>query len=367
MEVDEATTALKEEKERVPEELRSAVEKLIAIIGTVENPETMPQDRQGVVESAEHLSTALAAINDPSTPPELRKELSVIVKQVTSALEVVNDARVPSEQRSALILVVKRTTSTLEMICDPKTPQGVRDRMVSIVKDTTYAADTSQAGPSDASRNASESTGRQQAVPNTLVPVSSSADIMQDGRTPAKEREELAEITQQVSSLLKKISDPGTSQEERSKATKELDEKTSRMKDQQEESASAQERPEESLGKAAAFCTSAIFESTPESDLMRGLEKLVPPPWEDEGVKDFWKAKEKSDDMVDVLAQLRNNEHTQGPFEVAPLITELAELVPYDRLFGSTGGAALSCKQAATYLDKEFGVRVDTWLTRTGE
>ncbi|MGC9496341.1 hypothetical protein [Streptomyces sp. WG7] len=343
------------------------METLIAVIGTVDDPETMPQDRQGVIESAKNLSTALAAINDPKTPPELRKELSAIVKQVASALEVVNGSRVPAEQRSALILVIKRTTSTLDLICDPKTPQDLRDRMITILKDATYAAERSQDGAQADAPDALRSTGYKQGAPGALVSVSSSADIMGDRRTPPEERERLAEITRQVSALLRKISDPGTSQEERSEARKELDEKTSRMKDQQEQSASAQERPEESLGKAAAFCTSAIFESTPESDLARGLKKLIPAQWDDEGVKDFWKAKEKSDEVVDVLAQLRNNEHTQGPFDVVPLITELAELVPHKELFGTLGGSALSCKQTATYLDEKFGVTVDTWLTRTVE
>ena len=77
------------------------------------------------------------------------------------------------------------------------------------------------------------------------------------------------------------------------------------MKDQQEESAAAQKRPKESLGKAAAFCTSAIFESTRESALIKGLKPLVPDQWEEEGVKDFWEAKEKNNQTLDVLAQLR--------------------------------------------------------------
>jgi hypothetical protein len=123
---------------------------------------------------------------------------------------------------------------------------------------------------------------------------------------------------------------------------------------------------DESLGKAAAFCTSAVFESASESSIIRGLEKLVPAQWEDEGVKDFFKAQEKSNDQLDVLAQLRNNERSQAPFEVVPLVTALAEIVPRDRLFGSLGGSALSCQQTASYLDEKFGVTVGTWLTRAG-
>ncbi|WP_122617974.1 hypothetical protein [Streptomyces sp. Tu 4128] len=368
------TTTLNEEKERVPDELASTMEKLITIISMVKDPDTLPQDRQGVIESAENLSTALAAINDPDTPPELRKDLTAIVKQVTSALGASGDTRVPAEERSTLILVIKRTTSTLDMICDPKTPQNVRGQMVGTAKDTTYVAEnsftaesSSGAESSPAPESSAANTGSKQATSNTLVALSASSDIARDGRTPPKEREQLSEITQQVSALLKKSNDAGASPEERSEAKKELEDKTSRMKDQQEESASAQDRPEESLGKAAAFCTSAIFESTPESDLVRGLKKLIPAQWEAEGVKDFWKAKDKSDDTLDVLAQLQNNENTNGPFEVVPLITELAELVPHDKLFGTLGASALSCEQTATYLDEQFGVSVDTWLSKSSE
>src|SRR5690606_24302834 len=142
--------------------------------------------------------------------------------------------------------------------------------------------------------------------------VSSSSDIMHDQRTPDDERERLAETTEQVSALLKKISDPATSQQDRSEAEKELDEKTSRMKDQQEDAAEAQKRAKESLGKAAALCTSAVFETAGEAELMDGLAELVPAQWEDEGVKDFWKAEEKSDETLDVIAQLRSNEQAHG-------------------------------------------------------
>ncbi|MGV9938523.1 hypothetical protein [Streptomyces sp. NPDC003401] len=346
------------------------METLITLVDSAEDPKTAPQDRQGIVESAENLSTALAAIDDSRTPPELREELTAIVAQVTSTLDAVDDSRVPAEKRSMLILVVKRTTSLLDVICDPRTPQIVREKAILIVKDTTYVVkrrqDGSPAGSVDTGRNPPESPGPEQAPEDTLVLVGSSSDIMHDRRTPPEERERLAKITQQVSALLRKISDPRTSQGDRSGAAKELDRKTSRMKDQQERSAVAQKRPKEALGKAAAFCTSAIFESTPESALMRGLKELVPPQWEEEGVKDFWKAREESDDTLDVLAQLRNDERTHGPFEVAPLITALAELVPHDRLFGSLGGSAAYCEQTAEYLDKDFQVTVGPWLIGAG-
>lgn len=367
--LDRTTTSLAEAKDSVPEELAPTVEKLIDIVGMVADPSTPAQDRQGVIESAQNLSTALAAISDPDTPPELREDLTEIVKQATSALEVVGDPRVPPEERSTLVLVIKRTTSTLELICDPKTPEDLRDQMIATVKDLTYVAErregVAQSSPAGESASSPGGEGGSREPPNTLT-ASSSEEIVQDRRTPPKEREQLAKITSQVSALLRKISDPKTSQAERSDARRELEDKTSHMKDQQEESASAQERPEESLSKAAAVCTSAIFDSTPESALMRGLKELVPSQWQDEGVKDFWKAEEKSDDTLDVLAQLRNDERAHGPFEVAPLITGLAELVPHDKLFGTLGGSALSCEQTAKYLDEEYGVTAGTWLTRSG-
>lgn len=367
-EIEEVTTALEEEKERAPEELESAVDTLISVVSAVESPETLAQDRQAVIESAENLAAALAVLSDPNTPRELKEELTAIVQQVTSTLEVVHGPRVPSESRSMLILVVKRTTSTLDLICDTKTPQKLRGMLIGIVKDTNYALERSPEGArtgSTRSPDSNESRAPAQDAEIRMLLGSSSA-IVSDRKTPPGEQEKLADVTQHVSSLLRKATDPGTSQEERSEARKELDERTARMKDQQEQSASAQERPEESLGKAAAVCTSAIFESTPESALMRGMKRLVPAEWEDEGVKDFWKAQEKSNDQLDVLAQLRNNEHSHAPFEVAPLITELAELVPHDKLFGSLGPSALSCQQTASYLDEEFGITVGTWLTKGG-
>ncbi|MFI1418117.1 hypothetical protein ACH4VX_08995 [Streptomyces sp. NPDC020731] len=363
------TTDLNEEKEKVPEELASAVDTLTDIVSALDAPETLPQDREGIIESVENLATALEVISDPSTPPELRKQLTALVKQVTSTLETVHGSQVPPEERSMLILVVNRTTSTLDVICDPRTPQELRGSLIAIVEETNYALETSPDGTQSGSANGSQSPdqgeGSDQGQSTTML-LGSSSEIMHDRRTPPREREQLATITQQVSSLLKKVTDPKTSQEERSEAKKKLDERTTRMKEQQEESASAQDRPEESLGKAAAFCASAIFESTSESSLMRGLEKLVPAQWEDEGVKDFYKAKEKSEDQLDILAQLRNNEDSQAPFDVVPLVTALAELVPRDRLFGDLGGSALSCQQTASYLDEEFGVTVGTWLTRAG-
>ena len=357
-------------KERVPEELVGTVDALIDIVAATDSAETLPQDRQGVIESAEHLSTALNVISDPDTPAELREELTAVVKEVTSSLEAFSDREVPPEERSTLILVTKRTTSLLDVICDPETPPDVRDALIASLRNTNEAAShfhhARANGNTPASDRPSQSPGTQRKTQRTLVWVSSSSDIMHDQRTPDDAREQLAETTEQVSALLKKISDPATSQQDRSEAEKELDEKTSRMKDQQEAAAEAQKRAKESLGKAAALCTSAVFETAGEAELMDGLAELVPAQWEDEGVKHFWKAEEKSDETLDVIAQLRSNEQAHGPFEVVPLITALAEVVPRDELYGSMGGAALYCRQTAQYLD-DAGVTVSNWLARGGE
>lgn len=364
-EADEVTTGLAEEKEQVPEELAPAVDTLLGIIGALDTPETSPQDREGVIESAENLSIALAAISDPRTPPELREQLIAIVKQVTSTLEVVAGSGVPDEEGSLFILVVKRTTSALDIICDPRTPEELRSRLIAVVGETNYALKQSEERRPSGSANAWRSR-KADTVQSTSMLLGASADIVHDRRTPPKEREELAEVSRQVSSLLRKITDPQTSRKERSAAEKEMEDRTARMKDQQEESASARKGPKESLGEAAAVCSSAVFESVRDSSLMGGLRKLVPAAWEDEGVKDFWKAKEKSDDQIEVLAQLRNNERSEAPFEVVPLITALAELVPRDKLYGTLGGSSLSCTQTAKYLEERFGVTAGSWLTRTG-
>ncbi|MFG2517205.1 hypothetical protein [Streptomyces sp. NPDC048584] len=364
-ETDEVTTGLAEEKEQVPEELAPAVDTLLGIIGALDTPETSPQDREGVIESAENLSTALAAINDPRTPPELRERLIAIVKQVTSTLEVVAGSGVPDEEQSLFILVVKRTTSALDIICDPGTREELRRRLIAVVGETNYALERGEEQRLSGSASAWRSR-KADTVQSTGMLLGASADIVHDRRTPPKEREELAEVSRQVSSSLRKITDPRTSQKERSEAEKEMEDRTARMKDQQEESASARKGPKESLGEAAAVCSSAIFESVRDSSLMGGLRRLVPAAWEDEGVKDFWKAREKSDDQLEVLAQLRNNERSEAPFEVVPLITALAELVPRDKLYGSLGGSSLSCTQTAKYLEERFGVTAGSWLTRSG-
>lgn len=332
-----------------------AVEKLTDTLRAVETPKTSPQDRQGVIESIEQLTTALAAINARGTPAELREQLIVLVKQVTSTLEVGRDASVPAEERSMLILVVKRTTSTLDMICDPKTPQKLRGHLIAIVMQGNDALKRSQGAKK---------------WRWAMMPMSASADIIHGYKSPRKQQkelaptdrdqEELAETTHRVSSLVQKINDPRTSQEDKAKATEDAKKQTARMKEQQKKVAATQEQPDDPLGKAAETCTNAIFDSTLEHDLSKGLKELTPEKWNSEGVKDFWKSKEQGDERLDILAQLRNDERTHAPFEITSLIIKLADILPESDLFANLGMGALYCQKTAAYLD-ERGVTAGSW------
>ncbi|QIP83801.1 hypothetical protein GLX30_06660 [Streptomyces sp. Tu 2975] len=97
-----------------------------------------------------------------------------------------------------------------------------------------------------------------------------------------------------------------------------------------------------------------------------GFEKHPPPKWEIAGVQDFWKAQEKGDDSLDVLAQLRNGDHADEPFKVGKLTTRLAELVPARDLFWAIGNPALHCLQAAWHLE-QAGIAAGTWVEKAHE
>jgi hypothetical protein len=351
-EIKEVTTTLSEVAEEVPEELAPIVKRLATTVDAAEDPDTSPQDREGVVESTEELAATLEVIGDPRTPRELRGQLVEIVEQVTSTLAVTNDPEIPSEQRSMIILTMQRVTSALDMICDRETPQGLRGDLITIAGQVSLAVEQSQG---------------EQSVVSVAMVVGASMEIIQDEMTLQSSREQLAKSTRQVSRLLEKSSDPRASHEERSQARKALKDRTSRLKDEQEEAATAAEggggEPDESLGKAAEVCINAIFKAVPEPTLINGLKGLVPAKWRDEGVKDFWKSKVKSDELLDVLAQLRNDQQDHAEFKVVPLVTELAQLVPREELFSMLTVSALSCEQTASYLDEEFGITVGTWLT----
>ncbi|MFH8694747.1 hypothetical protein [Streptomyces chartreusis] len=342
--VEEVTTTLSARREDVPEELTASVDTVTAALRAAEAPDTTPQDRGAVTDSAKELASALEVISDDSTPAEVREQLTALVKQVTATLEAGQAPDVPPEDRSRLFLVVKRMTAAFGLVADAQTPQGVREPTVAAIRDTNEAEEQDK--------------GRDE----TGLTISSSMGLISDKQIPEKQRERLAEITAEVSRLMKRATDPEASPEERAEVQREMNDRTSRMKDEQEEAASAQEPPDSPLGEAAEVCTNAVFEAVSQRELSTGLEDVTPPDWDSTGVKDFWKASDEGNDVLDVRAQLENDEHTHAPFEVAPLITGLAEIVEGKDLTGKLGGKpAAHCRQTAVYLQEE-GITTGSWL-----
>jgi hypothetical protein len=342
-----ATTSLNEVKDSVPQELVPAVDELTTNLEVVTAPETSPQDRQGVIESAQQLTTALEAIAEGNLPDERQDRLSALVRQMSSTLTTGLDPEVPPEQRASLILVTKRLVPALLLVADPGTPQELGEQLEWITRQTGDSLSRGAQSPR-VTRYA-----RQVA---TLVDSAASPEVSQGLR------DELVATAHDQSRSLREFSDPHTSPQDRARAEKDMRERGARVNEQQEEAASEQEQSGAPLAEEAAICTSAIFESVPEQTLADGLESLVPDDWDAQGVKDFWKAEEKDDALLDVLAQLGNDERVHGPFEIASLIPQLAEIVPRDELFGTLGTPASQCEQAAADLDQEQGVDSGTWL-----
>ncbi|WP_328668920.1 hypothetical protein [Streptomyces sp. NBC_00328] len=322
----------------------------------VKDPGTSLRDRQGVIESVDHLTVALKATGDDSTPPQLRKQLTALVKQVSSALKLGHDAQVPSETRSSVLLVMTRTTSALDMICDSRTPAELRGQLLAITGGLSSAV---TGGHQTASlRGFEEQMGVAQAdaaTPETS-PESTAAAM------PPKHRYALVQAVYEQNKKLRVFNDPESSSKDRAEAEKDMRDQSAHISDKQEEAASAQGRPEDPLGKAAETCTNAIFRSSAGNELPEELKDLVPGSWRPEGVKDFWKSKEKSDILLDVLAELQNNANVHAPIKIAPLITELAKVVPRDDLWSTIGQRASYCQSTAAYLDEDYGVAVGTWL-----
>ncbi|MFF3329574.1 hypothetical protein ACFYWX_08420 [Streptomyces sp. NPDC002888] len=316
---------------------------------TVEDPETSPQDRQGVIESVKQLITALEAIGDEGTPDELRDQLITLVEEVSSTLTVGSDPEVSPEERSLIILVVKRTTSAVPLICDPDTPQELRDRMMA-----TWGQ----------LNDALAEGGGDQTVGWFARQVSATEATAAAPETSPEQTQELAQSAYDQSRSLRAYSAPETSPEGKARAKKDMKDRGARINKQQEDAAADQEQSDASLAEEATVCTSAIFESVADHTLAQGLESLVPDDWDTEGVKDFWKAEEAEDDdeLLDVLAQLRNDAHVHGPFEISSLIPQLAEILPRDELFGTLGTPASQCEQTASDLDQDYGVDTGTWL-----
>ncbi|MFJ7073267.1 hypothetical protein [Streptomyces sp. NPDC098781] len=369
--LEKVTTTLEQRRAEVPEELTPSVDSLIATLRAVEDPSTSPQDRGAVTESAEALAATLAVISDDGTSGAVRDQLTGIVKQVASTLEAGRGLDGAPEDRSRLFVVVKRTTGALDTIADPETPEKQSEHLTTIVEDVNYAVEQGN-GAGD--------------IGATSVPVSSSLGFLtapkasqqesgssQEHLSPTQgvrgeyneQQQELGEATAQVSQAMRQATDPKSSPEDRADAQGEMKERTTRMKDEQEESGSSQDPPDAALGAAAEVCTNAIFEVVSDRKISNGLRDMTPSAWNSTGVKDFWKAQQEGDDVLDVRAQLRNDEHSHGPFAVGRLIEQLATVVPGKELTQTVGNAALHCTQAALYLEED-GITVGSWLASAG-
>ncbi|MFD5845535.1 hypothetical protein [Streptomyces chartreusis] len=365
--VAEVTAALNARRDDVPEELKSSVDSLTDTLRVVAAPETKPQDRGAVTDSARALASTLGVISDDSTPGELRNRLTGLVKQVTAAMKAGQEPDVAEEDVSRLFLVAKRTTSALDTIADRKTPRKTREQLATIVENVNYGMEKTkgegETGRAGAAVGASigflnrpnpsqDETGSNTAAASSPAEESRSGS---DGRT------DLGDRSQQVSQEMKRASDPDASPEERAEALREMRKHTARMKAEQRKAAAAQEEPDADLGGAAEVCANAIFISVSERKLSKGLEDLTPQSWDSTGVKDFWKARAEGNKVLDVRAFLRNNENTHAPFEVAKLIISLAVIVPLHELPSTVGDKPTAhCKQAASYLDED-GFTAGDW------
>ncbi|MFF0157716.1 hypothetical protein ACFYRY_09300 [Streptomyces sp. NPDC005263] len=348
------TASLNAMKDDLPDELSSTVDELTATLEAVADPATTPQDRQGVIESARQLTIALSTIADDSTPGELRNQLIRLVEQTSATLQMGNDPQMPPEKRSSVILVVKRMTSALKRICDPATPPKQGNQQIATFANVNFAL--------------REAPGKSK-VTEHAVYVSTGLATAAGSKTPPKQSKQLTVTAHRHSQALRKFSDPKTSAAGKAQAEQDMADEGARMSEEQENTASAQDEQDASLTEEATLCANAVFDSVPDHRLADGLESLVPDSWDTEGVKDFWKAEQakKQDEFLDVIAQLRNDERVHAPVEIAPLITELAGLLPRDRLFATVGSTSASqCEQTASDLDQDYDVEVGNWLAAAG-
>ncbi|MGW7285127.1 hypothetical protein ACWGH4_06465 [Streptomyces sp. NPDC054847] len=337
------------------------MQQLTATLKTVQDPMTAPQEREEVTDIAQHVTSALAVISNRETPSELREQLTPIVRQVASAVTGSHDPRVPPERRAGTISAVERATSALDVISEPGTPPELRTELLLILNPLTASLAPEGAGGSESSVP-EQPTGPQ----GPKAELAGATEMASDPSIPAAQRLDLARTTARAASLLPQMGDAGGPPEDRAKAEEVFREQTEEMREKQEEAASARGVPDVPLGEAAEVCTNAIFTTVSDRALALSLGTLLPPKWELEGVRDFWKAREKEDDSLDVIAQLRTGEHADAPFDVRRLTPRLAELVPARDLFGRLGIPALHCLQAAWHLD-EAGITAGTWVEKAHE
>ncbi|MDN0196803.1 hypothetical protein [Streptomyces sp. S.PNR 29] len=333
--------------EEAPGELVPALEHLSATLREVEDPGTSPQDRQEVLSSTHEVIALLEKIDDPGTPRELRRQLTELVQQTTSTLEMGQDPEVPPEERRMITWVTQQTARVFPLFGDPNTPQDQQEQL---------------AGTANRMLTALAEGHDKKEVAKVARDMGAAMNQIGDPDTPKRERKGLAKSTHQVGESLEKLSDPSSSTEEKAEARKALEKEVARMQEEQKKAASAQNLPDVSLGKAAEVCTSAAFSMVPERALNWGLSILLPERWDTEGVKDFWIATEQGNESLKVTAQLQNDEYANAPFETARLVTQLAELLPADRLVETIGNPSLYCLQSAWRLHEELGIRAGTWL-----
>jgi hypothetical protein len=363
------TATLNRTREDVPEELTSTVDTLTAALRAVTDPATTPQDREAVTESAKRLASALSAISDDSTPREQRDQLTVLVKQMTSTLAVGQESDLPAEDGARLLVVVERTTSALETIGDSRTPKKLRGELTAIVEEVNYALEQSR-GQGEMGRTAlwvSSSQGfltesAEQPEESPTQPEQSSTPSEQSS-TPEEQQDPLADAIRHVSRPMKQATDPRNSPQKRAEARDEMGDRTARMKKEQDKAASEQEQEQSQapLGKAAEVCANAVLKALPARRLEKGLKDLTPSSWDSAGVKGFWKAREEGNEVLDIRAQLKNDEHDHAPFSIAPLIREFAELLPGEQLRVTLGRPAFYCRQTAVYLEQQ-GFTSGSWL-----
>ncbi|MCT7356818.1 hypothetical protein N4P33_32450 [Streptomyces sp. 15-116A] len=354
-EVEAVTAELSRVAADAPEELGPSVAELTGILRQTEAPETPPQEREGVIETARELTAALEAINDPRIPEDAREGLISAVKQVVATLDVAGEPSVPSEQRAATVLTVRRSASVLELIGDRTTSKALRKHLINSVRQTNSALMMSHEAKTPA--NSASPQGFQATARIGVALATAGESETSDGR-----RNGLAGATDEASRSSKDANDPRMSEEDRAEARKELAKQLKRLKELLEDEAMARGLPDAPLGEAAEVCTNAVFESVSDQILAGKLKQLSPPPWEDTGVKDYWKSERSGDDSLDVHAQLRNNQHDDALFRVARLITRLAEdVVPARDLIPTVGTPGLHCLQSARQLDRQ-GVETATWL-----
>ncbi|MFF8400230.1 hypothetical protein ACF06P_01095 [Streptomyces sp. NPDC015684] len=332
-ELDDVTAELDRRKADVPEELVPVVEQLAATLRAVQDPRNTPQQRNGTISSARQVDAALGVIDAPETPQAVREQLTGAVREVTSLLDAANRPGSPPEEQRTKSRLAYRASPALRTIADTGTPPEVREAVTRIVRKVRERADAGDARSMDAAKT-----------------MTASLLIISDPNTPDQERKHLARTT-----------------DEEGSSGDEQDDWTERMKKEQEEAASAQGLPDESLTKAAEVCTNAVFDSVPDGTLSRHLKSVIPDKWETEGVNDFWKSDEAANDSLDVLVQLRSRQLSGANLEIEQLVPRFADAVPAGDLFMTLGPQGLHCLRAALQLDQDKGVASGSWVRMAEE